>query len=36
MSAYGDVLDFSESGTVVDSQGHEYKQISPVEVIRLK
>ena len=36
MSAYGDVLDFSESDTVVDSQGHEYKQISPVEVIRLK
>lgn len=36
MSAYGDVLDFSESDTVADSQGHEYKKISESEVIRLK
>jgi UDP-2-acetamido-3-amino-2,3-dideoxy-glucuronate N-acetyltransferase len=36
MSAYGDVLDFSESDTVTDSQGHEYKKISESEVIRLK
>lgn len=36
MSAFGDVMDFSQSDTFVDSQGHEYKKVSDTEVVRLK
>lgn len=35
MSAYGDVLDFSQGDTVSDSQGHTYHQVSDTEVRRL-
>lgn len=35
MSAYGDVLDFSENDTCTDSQGHEYQKINNTEVRRL-
>lgn len=35
MSAYGDVLDFSESDTCIDSQGHKYQKINDIEVRRL-
>lgn len=35
MSAYGDVMDFSESDTFTDSQGHVYKKTGEREVIRL-
>lgn len=35
MSAYGDVLDFSESDSVTDTLGHKYRKISDTEVIRL-
>lgn len=35
MSAYGDVMDFSESDTFTDSQGHSYQKISDKQVIRL-
>jgi UDP-2-acetamido-3-amino-2,3-dideoxy-glucuronate N-acetyltransferase len=35
MSAYGDVLDFSKSDTVTDSQGHTYKKVSATQVQRL-
>jgi len=36
MSAYGDVLDFSESDTVTDSQNHIYKLINKGEVRRIE
>lgn len=35
MSAYGDVMDFSDSDTFTDSQGHTYRKISEKEVVRL-
>lgn len=35
MSAYGDRLDFSQSDTVTDSQGHVYQKVGPNEVRRL-
>lgn len=35
MSAYGDVMDFSEDDTFTDSIGHTYKKICDTEVIRL-
>ncbi|GIW33102.1 acyltransferase [Meiothermus sp.] len=35
MSAYGDRLDFSQSDTVTDSQGHVYQKVGPYEVRRL-
>jgi UDP-2-acetamido-3-amino-2,3-dideoxy-glucuronate N-acetyltransferase len=35
MSAYGDILDFSQQDTVTDSKGHTYKKASDTEVIRL-
>jgi UDP-2-acetamido-3-amino-2,3-dideoxy-glucuronate N-acetyltransferase len=36
MSAYGDRLDFSQSDTVTDSQGHVYQKVGPLEVRRIK
>lgn len=36
MSAYGDRLDFSQSDTVTDSQGHVYQKLGPLEVRRIK
>jgi UDP-2-acetamido-3-amino-2,3-dideoxy-glucuronate N-acetyltransferase len=36
MSAYGDILDFSESDTVEDSQGHKYQKTADGKVIRLQ
>lgn len=36
MSAYGDIMDFSESDHFTDSQGHEYQKVSETEVRRLK
>jgi UDP-2-acetamido-3-amino-2,3-dideoxy-glucuronate N-acetyltransferase len=36
MSAYGDRLDFSQSDTVTDSQGHVYQKVGPFEVRRIK
>lgn len=35
MSAYGDILDFSDSDEVVDSVGHKYKKVSENEIVRL-
>jgi UDP-2-acetamido-3-amino-2,3-dideoxy-glucuronate N-acetyltransferase len=35
MSAYGDVMDFSESDTFTDTQGHTYQKISDKEVVRI-
>lgn len=35
MSAYGDILDFSNSNEVTDSVGHKYKQVNENEVVRL-
>ena len=35
MSAYGDIMDFSESDTFTDSIGHTYKKISDTEVIKI-
>lgn len=35
MSAYGDVLDFSEGDTVTDSKGHTYTKVSETEVRRV-
>lgn len=35
MSAYGDVMDFSERDTFTDSAGHTYQKISETEVVRL-
>lgn len=34
MSAYGDIMDFSESNLFVDSQGHRYRKTGPTEVVR--
>lgn len=36
MSAAGDILDFSENGTVTDSHGHRYQKISDTIVRRLE
>lgn len=36
MSAYGDVLDFSQQSLVTDSQGHVYQKMGPREVRRLR
>ncbi len=36
MSAYGDRLDFSQSDTVTDSQGHVYQKVGPFEVRRIQ
>ena len=36
MSAYGDRIDFSQSDTVTDSQGHVYQKVGPLEVRRIK
>jgi UDP-2-acetamido-3-amino-2,3-dideoxy-glucuronate N-acetyltransferase len=36
MSAFGDVLEFSQGDTVTDSQGHVYQKLSDTEVRRLK
>ena len=36
MSAYGDVLDFSQSDTVTDSQGHAYRKTGATRIERLK
>lgn len=36
MSAYGDILDFSQGDIVCDSQGHEYQKISDAKIIRMK
>lgn len=36
MSAYGDIMDFSQRSTFTDSQGHEYEKVSETEVRRLK
>lgn len=36
MSAYGDRLDFSQSDTATDSQGHVYQKLGPLEVRRIK
>lgn len=36
MSAYGDIMDFSNSDTFTDSQGHEYQKTGPAQVVRLK
>jgi UDP-2-acetamido-3-amino-2,3-dideoxy-glucuronate N-acetyltransferase len=36
MSAYGDVMDFTDSDTFADSQGHEYRRTSDTIVERLK
>lgn len=36
MSAYGDVLDFSESDTVTDSVGHQYRKTAEGAVIRIQ
>lgn len=36
MSAYGDVMDFSQSDTFTDSQGHVYEKRGPSEVVRVK
>lgn len=36
MSAAGDLLDFSESATVIDSRGHTYKKFNDTEVRRLE
>ncbi|MCA9836459.1 MAG: N-acetyltransferase [Trueperaceae bacterium] len=36
MSAYGDVLDFSQSATLTDSQGHQYEKISETQIRRIK
>ncbi|MES1147132.1 MAG: acyltransferase [bacterium] len=36
MSAYGDIMDFSESDTFTDSQGHVYQKKGDREVVRLK
>ena len=35
MSAFGDVLDFTTSDTVIDTKGHEYKKISENEIRRV-
>lgn len=35
MSAYGDLLDFSRSDTVSDSQGHTYLKTGPSTVVRV-
>ncbi len=36
MSAYGDVLDFDDDGSAVDSTGTKYQKISDNEVIQVK
>jgi UDP-2-acetamido-3-amino-2,3-dideoxy-glucuronate N-acetyltransferase len=36
MSAYGDTLDFSDTDTVTDSQGHVYQKLSETEIRRLQ
>jgi UDP-2-acetamido-3-amino-2,3-dideoxy-glucuronate N-acetyltransferase len=36
MSAYGDTLDFSQSDTVTDSQGHTYRKVGEHEVQRIQ
>ncbi len=36
MSAYGDVMDFTESDTFTDSQGHVYRKINDSQVERVK
>jgi len=36
MSAYGDVLDFSQGDEVTDSIGHVYKKVSDTEVRRIR
>ena len=36
MSAYGDVLDFSHSDTVTDSQGHTYLKTGAATVVRVE
>jgi UDP-2-acetamido-3-amino-2,3-dideoxy-glucuronate N-acetyltransferase len=35
MSAYGDILDFSNGNRVTDSKGHEYEWVSPERVERI-
>ena len=35
MSAYGDVMDFSESDEFIDAKGHVYQKVSETEVVRL-
>jgi len=35
MSAYGDILDFSQSDEAVDGVGHKYRKVNENEVIRL-
>lgn len=35
MSAYGDIMDFTESDIFTDTKGHQYQKISETEVIRL-
>jgi len=35
MSAYGDIMDFSEGEVFTDTKGHQYQKISETEVIRL-
>lgn len=35
MSAYGDVMDFTESDIFTDTKGHQYQKTSEKEVIRL-
>ncbi len=36
MSAYGDILDFSEADTVTDSMGHQYRKTADGNVIRIQ
>lgn len=35
MSAYGDIMDFSEGDIFIDTKGHQYQKKSETEVIRL-
>jgi UDP-2-acetamido-3-amino-2,3-dideoxy-glucuronate N-acetyltransferase len=36
MSAYGDVLDFSQGDTAIDSQGHRYHKSGAETVVQLE